>query len=100
MGHDLEPTAILEWDHPKLLTFAREAVGDAQDPVDKPVRLYLAVRDQIRYDPYSPFHRPKHYRASDVVRRGRSFCILKAALLCAVARSQGIPARAAGTPPG
>ncbi|SHE54403.1 Transglutaminase-like superfamily protein [Desulfacinum infernum DSM 9756] len=89
----LEATAILDWDHPRVVAFAREAAGDATDPVEKAVRLYVAVRDGIRYDPYSPFYRPEHYRASEVLRRGRSFCIPKAALLCAVARCQGIPAR-------
>lgn len=93
MGQYLQPTAILDWDHPRVLSFAREAVRDASTPVEKAVRLYVAVRDGIRYDPYSPFYRPEHYRASEVLRQGRSFCIPKAGLLCAAARSQGIPAR-------
>lgn len=93
MRQYLEPTAILDWNHPRVLSFAREAVGGASDPVEKAVRLYEAVRDGIRYDPYSPFSRPEHYRSSEVLRRGRSFCIPKAGLLCAAARSQGIPAR-------
>lgn len=93
MRQYLEPTAILDWNHPRVLAFAHEAVEDAKDPVEKAVRLYEAVRDRIRYDPYAPFYRPEHYQASQVLKRGRSFCIPKAGLLCAVARSQGIPAR-------
>ncbi len=93
MQQYLEPTAILDWNHPQVLAFAREAVEDAKDPVEKAVRLYEAVRDRIRYDPYAPFYRPEHYQSSQVLKRGRSFCIPKAGLLCAVARSQGIPAR-------
>ncbi|SMC18647.1 Transglutaminase-like superfamily protein [Desulfacinum hydrothermale DSM 13146] len=93
MDEYLAPTGILDWEHPRVLDFAREAVGGAVDPVEKAVRLYRAVRDRIWYDPYSPFYLPEHYRASEVIRRGRSFCIPKAALLCALARSQGIPAR-------
>lgn len=93
MQQYLEPTAILDWKHPRVLEFSRQAVGKAKDAVEKAVRLYEAVRDQIRYDPYSPFYRPEHYQASEVLRRGRSFCIPKAGLLCALARSQGIPAR-------
>jgi transglutaminase-like putative cysteine protease len=56
-------------------------------------RLYLGVRDGIRYDPYAPFHLPQHYQASQVIRRGRQFCIPKAALLGALARVYGIPSR-------
>lgn len=93
MQQYLQRTDILDWDHPRVRAFAREAVGHATDPVEKAVRLYEAVRDRIRYDPYSPFYRPEHYQASEVVRRGRSFCIPKAGLLCATARSEGIPAR-------
>ncbi|MGQ9483537.1 MAG: transglutaminase-like domain-containing protein [Desulfosoma sp.] len=93
MQQYLEPTAILDWKHPRVLEFSRQAVGKAKDAVEKAVRLYEAVRDQIRYDPYSPFYRPEHYQASEVLRRGRSFCIPKAGLLCALARSHGIPAR-------
>ena len=56
-------------------------------------KLYLAVRDGIRYDPYAPFHLPQHYQASQVIRRGKQFCIPKAVLLCALARVYGIPSR-------
>lgn len=89
----LKPTAIIDSDHPTVRAYARETVGDSADPVARAVRLYLAVRDGIRYDPYAPFYLPEHYQASKVLERGRSFCIPKAALLCALARAAGIPAR-------
>jgi transglutaminase-like putative cysteine protease len=57
------------------------------------VKLYLAVRDEILYDPYSPFYLPEHYRASYVLKRGKSFCVTKASLLCALGRACGIPSR-------
>ena len=68
-------------------------VGDSIDPVECAVKLYLAVRDGIRYDPYSPFHLPEHYQASFVLERGRSFCVPKVSLLCALGRASGIAAR-------
>jgi len=89
----LKPTAIIDSDHPTIQAYARETVGDSADPVERAVRLYLAVRDGIRYDPYAPFYLPEHYQASKVLERGRTFCIPKAALLCALARAAGIPAR-------
>lgn len=55
--------------------------------------MYFAVRDTIRYDPYVPFYLPEHYQASYILKRGRSFCIPKASLLCALARACGISAR-------
>lgn len=89
----LVPTAIIDSNHRAVRQFAGEVVDGLTDPVDKAVKLYLAVRDGIRYDPYSPFYRPEHYRASFVLKRGRSFCVPKASLLCALGRACGIPSR-------
>ncbi len=89
----LTPTSIIDSDHPDVEAFARKTCGDSTDAVERAVKLYLAVRDSIRYDPYMPFHLPEHYRASGVLRRGRGFCIPKASLLCACARVMGIPSR-------
>jgi transglutaminase-like putative cysteine protease len=87
------PTAIIDSDHPLVQEYARRAAKGATDPVEVAKGLYLAVRDGIRYDPYAPFHLPQHYQASQVIRRGRQFCIPKAALLCALARVCDIPSR-------
>ncbi len=92
----LRPTAILDCDHPLVREKARAAAGSPPgDPVATAVKLYLAVRDGIWYDPYLPFHRPEHYRASCVLEQGRAFCIGKAGLLCALGRACGIPSRLA-----
>lgn len=89
----LTPTAILDCGHPLVQEFARRAAQGATDPVEVAVKLYLAVRDGIRYDPYGPFHLPEHYRASQVIQRGKQFCIPKAALLATLARVHGLPSR-------
>jgi transglutaminase-like putative cysteine protease len=90
----LEATSIIDSDHSDIQEFTRDTLGDMKDAVEKAVRLYYEVRDRIRYDPYYPFYRPEHYRASNVLKAGRGFCIQKVSLLCAAARSCGIPARA------
>lgn len=89
----LTPTAIIDSDHESIRNHARKVLARTADPVERSVKLYLAVRDGIRYDPYSPFYLPEHYRASFVLKRGRSFCIPKASLLCALGRASGIPSR-------
>jgi transglutaminase-like putative cysteine protease len=89
----LEATEIIDSNHPEIRAFAEEKRGDAKDPVDKAIRLYYAVRDGIWYDPYIPFYRPEHYKASNILKWGRGFCIPKASLLCAVGRASGIPSR-------
>ena len=89
----LEPTEIIDSTHPKIQDYAMEVIGASGDPVERAVKLYLAVRDGIRYDPYTPFHLPEHYRASLVLQRGRSFCVPKVSLLCALGRACSIPSR-------
>ena len=90
----LSPTEIIDCDHRAITEYAAASIkGAADDPVEKAVRLYYAVRDGIWYDPYLPFHRPEHYRASNVLKRGRAFCVGKATLLCALGRSCGVPSR-------
>jgi transglutaminase-like putative cysteine protease len=89
----LAPTDIIDSGHPDILAFVARHAAGAADERERAVGLYRAVRDGIRYDPYTPFHLPAHYRASRVLRAGRGFCIPKASLLCAAARAAGIPAR-------
>ena len=90
----LSSTAIIDSDHPSIQAYAADSVkGAADDPVEKAVKLYYAVRDVIWYDPYLPFYLPEHYRASNVLKKGRAFCIGKATLLCALGRACGIPSR-------
>jgi transglutaminase-like putative cysteine protease len=89
----LKPTSIIDSDNPLVRDYAENLCGDLKDPVETAIKLYYAVRDTIRYDPYSPFYLPEHYRASYVLQRGRSFCVPKAVLLCALGRACGIPSR-------
>lgn len=89
----LTPTRIIDSDHKEVRDYAQQVVGKSNDPVERAVKLYLAVRDGILYDPYSPFYLPEHYRASYILKRGRSFCVPKASLLCALARVCKIPSR-------
>lgn len=89
----LTPTPIIDSDHKSIRDLAGKIRSSLKDPIETAVELYLAVRDDILYDPYSPFYLPEHYRASYVLKRGRSFCIPKASLLCALGRACGIPSR-------
>jgi transglutaminase-like putative cysteine protease len=75
--------------------FAQKVTAGAGDAVLRAVKLYTAVRDEIIYDPYYAGEARSYFRASDCLRAKRGFCIPKAALLAAAARSVGIPARVA-----
>jgi transglutaminase-like putative cysteine protease len=90
----LKATEIIDAGHPDIHAFVEENTDSAENALEKAVRLYYAVRDGIRYDPYYPFFLPEHYRASRVLKAGRGFCIPKVSLLCAAGRACGIPSRA------
>jgi len=90
----LKPGEIINSDHPDVIRYASEILGNERHEArEKAVKLYLRVRDDIKYNPYLPFYKPEHYIASNVIKNGTGFCIPKAVLLCAVARASGIPAR-------
>jgi transglutaminase-like putative cysteine protease len=89
----LAPTAFIDATHPRVQAFAERAVGNAATIQERISRLFVVVRDEVRYDPYQLSYEPADYVASNVIGRGAAFCVPKAVLLTAAARSLGIPAR-------
>jgi transglutaminase-like putative cysteine protease len=88
----LAPTRFLDHDAPSVLAFAREAARGEPGAVGKAVRLFYAVRDGWRYDPFAITLDPHRYQASTILAAERCYCIPKAILLAAAARAVGIPA--------
>lgn len=93
-GHKwLAPTSFLDYEAAEVQAFVHAALGDAQTPRDMAVCLYYAVRDGIRYDPYSFGMTPEVFTASHTVRAKAAYCVPKAVLYAACLRAVGIPAR-------
>jgi transglutaminase-like putative cysteine protease len=88
----LQPTAMVDSDHPAVQTFAREHALGADDR-ERAVALYYAVRDGFRYDPYRMDLTRHGMCASTVLDWGVGWCVTKATLLTASCRAAGIPAR-------
>jgi len=89
----LAPTPMLDADHPAVAAYARERAAGAADATKAAVRLFYAVRDDLRYDPYGVSIDADSMRASLALAARRGWCVSKAALLVACCRSLGIPAR-------
>src|SRR5262252_9157720 len=89
----LAATEFIDADHAAVRAFARETVRPATDERERVRLLFAAVRDQVRYDPYSASDDPGDYVASGVLDRSAAYCIPKAVLLTAAARALEIPAR-------
>lgn len=89
----LQPTPIIDADHEAVQAFARQYAGSSKAPVDQAVSLYYAVRDGIRYNPYTFELTVAALKASTTLEEGEAWCVPKAALLAACCRVMGIPAR-------
>jgi len=89
----LEPTPVIDFDNPAVAEFAEKNAGQSFDAVNRAVSLYYAVRDSIRYDPYSLDLSVEGLRASTTLKAGRGWCVAKAILLAACCRHFKIPAR-------
>lgn len=88
----LAPTSFIDSDHPVVVAFAKDAIGSATAEREKASLLFRAVRDRLRYDPYTVTAAAEDYKASVILARPRAYCVPKAIALVAVARAAGIPA--------
>jgi len=84
-------TYFLDFDVPEVHNFAIDAIGSTKNTRTKATRLFYAVRDKIRYDPYSISMDKKIYKASSLIKAGQGFCLPKANLLASAARAVNIP---------
>ena len=89
----LTPTLLLDSDHPAVRRFAEARSAGAGSDRERAVRLYSAVRDEIRYDPDGAALEVETLRASATLAAGRGWCVSKAVLLAAACRALGIPTR-------
>lgn len=91
-AEDLGATALIDYDHPLVQAFVREHAKGGT-PRAQLLSLYVAVRDGFRYNPYQVDLSPEGMRASRVIENGFGWCVPKSALMVAVSRAIGVPAR-------
>jgi transglutaminase-like putative cysteine protease len=88
-----QPTDTIESTHPAVIEFTRLNSEGAASDVEQAVKLYYAVRDQVRYDPYRIDLTIHGMCASTTLQTRHGWCVSKAILLAACCRSLGIAAR-------
>ena len=99
MEKDLTPyllaTSFIDSDSREVIEFAERifAKHRTENQKEKAVRLYYAVRDEIRYDPYDLQYSSDAMKASTIIRKGSGYCVAKAVVLAALGRHHGIPSR-------
>jgi transglutaminase-like putative cysteine protease len=88
-----EASATVDSDNPAVMEFARRNIGSSPDPKGQAISLYYAVRDGIRYDPYTLDLSINGLKASTTLSALRGWCVSKAIVLAACCRVVKIPAR-------
>ena len=64
MNTYLSPSRFIDSDHPVVVEFAEKHRGTRPDLSDQAVSLYYAVREAIRYNPYTFSRDPNTLSAS------------------------------------
>ena len=93
MDEYLRPTPTIECRHPEIVAYAEQRSSGARNDIEKAVKLYYAVRDEIRYDPYCAVVTIEGLKATRTLAEGVGWCVPKAILLAACCRALGVPAR-------
>jgi transglutaminase-like putative cysteine protease len=90
----LAPTRFVDSSSSEVREFVASGLEGAGDlsQTDKAIRLFDAVRDRIRYNPFDIGTTADEYRASRIVGKPSNYCVPKAILLTAALRAAGIPA--------
>ncbi len=89
VGH----TFFIDCDSSPIKEKSGELTTRIEGAKEKAIRLFYFVRDEIRYDIYSPRSNDSDFKASHVLASGEGYCVQKAVLLVALARAANIPAR-------
>jgi hypothetical protein len=86
----LKPTEIIDWQHPDILSKAKELAAGKENPTDVARSCFEWVRDKIKhigdYDIQTVA-----CSASEVLRAGSGVCYAKSHLLAALLRANSIP---------
>jgi transglutaminase-like putative cysteine protease len=89
----LKPGIFVNSDHPAVIKFARENTRETDNQTAKAVALYYKIRDTFQYNPYKLDLSREGMKASHLLTRDYGYCIEKANLLAACARTLVIPSR-------
>lgn len=89
----LSPSTYVDSDHPRVIAYAEAHTRPEQSLTEKAVALFVAVRDDFRYNPYVLHFGEEDMKASSVLGRTEGHCVDKANAYAAVCRAVEIPSR-------
>jgi transglutaminase-like putative cysteine protease len=93
MQQYIEETEFFNFSSKSIREYIKKVIENSDNDIEKAVRLYYAVRDGWRYNPYRISFKREDWTASQMFAKSDGHCQDKAALLVTFARACGIPAR-------
>ncbi|MDL2321379.1 transglutaminase family protein [Desulfosarcina sp. OttesenSCG-928-B08] len=85
-------TPFMDYTHNAIQEFVHTVCHNTSTDLERAVKLYYAVRDGIRYNPYTITFTVEGMRASTALISKTGWCVTKATLLAACCRAVNIPA--------
>jgi transglutaminase-like putative cysteine protease len=91
----LQPTFFIDSNHKDVIAYTQNIIGSETDKTKQAIKIYYAVRDDFKYNPYNINLKHEELKASTLInRKSKSgYCTEKACLLAACLRVVGIPSR-------
>ncbi|MEW7291766.1 transglutaminase-like domain-containing protein [Aquimarina sp. 2304DJ70-9] len=89
----LAATEYFDYETDEIQKIVKEFKTDRLTDKEKAEQLYLKIRDEWKYDPYTISLLKEAYKASYVAKKTTGHCVDKSILLIACLRAVGIPAR-------
>lgn len=89
----IQSSEFIDSDNKLIVQFAKEIVGTETDPTLVIKKLFEEIRDKYSYHPFQMDMRRESLKASWQVNQKTGYCVSKALLLSACARTMKIPAR-------
>ena len=89
----LQATPLMDADHPEIVAYAKTITQGSVSDQQRAIRIYYAIRDNWRYNPYHISLNAEALQASHILRKRDGHCLDKAILMIACLRAVGIPAR-------
>jgi len=89
----LRTTPTIDFDSEIVRAFVSDNSRENDSVAEQIISLYYAVRDQVRYDPYTPSDQRSDFSASRTLELMRGWCVPKSILYAACCRALCVPAR-------
>ncbi|MCH2223725.1 MAG: transglutaminase family protein [Crocinitomicaceae bacterium] len=89
----LKATYYIDFESETIQNLVSSLKNEVISDKEKTIALYLMVRDNWKYDPYSISLTEDNYKASNIAMKSTGNCIEKSILLIACLRALEIPAR-------